>query len=529
MIISSPVRTTHVGHLGYDATTQRFEARNLPPEWQAMFTNLNKTLNELGAEGITPQEANFLLSKIEIAPPKPLPPAPSPRPSMTARSASGSATPRPPEEAPPRPPSQLPPSVPQSTSHAMTSQPPPKPTTPPTRALLELEDLRDEARKLRERVRTLEAETRALRGAEAELRQLRIELNDTRSRLDRAQQRVTELERREKMSEFTPASRQSLAPGQGMREVYAKELQALQQRSDAERETLRSQITKEASRRAACESELESLKAELRSLRADQSELLSLRTARESLQRDYERVQAERDTLEAEMQRLRASTTTSQDNEAGAQLKRLQEDLARQAARTRTLETEGSELRAKLAQSIPRSEAEAIQQDLRAKLEHSNKELATLQEQLQQEQNQVNTLRAEVRQKELTIAELREMNEALKQQQPAASEVPSDDVQIQELESSISQLSQRLRLEAEDWSTRLEALRAEKSSVESELSDTKAQLAAARTSLDAERRDFEAQLAASAKEISSLKAQLALGAKCLFLLSLFTTLTFFLR
>eukprot|EP00013_Stygamoeba_regulata_P010825 CAMPEP_0177678124 /NCGR_PEP_ID=MMETSP0447-20121125/28831_1 /TAXON_ID=0 /ORGANISM="Stygamoeba regulata, Strain BSH-02190019" /LENGTH=382 /DNA_ID=CAMNT_0019187085 /DNA_START=124 /DNA_END=1272 /DNA_ORIENTATION=- len=50
----------HEGHLGF-TETRGFEARNLPPAMQELFTQVSGTLNQMGAKKLTKKEALFIL------------------------------------------------------------------------------------------------------------------------------------------------------------------------------------------------------------------------------------------------------------------------------------------------------------------------------------------------------------------------------------------------------------------------------------------------------------------------------------
>lgn len=61
-VISGPAEGSmqHVGHLGFDES-QGFQAQNLPPELQSVFTQLNELLKMAGYKTIRQSEATFLM------------------------------------------------------------------------------------------------------------------------------------------------------------------------------------------------------------------------------------------------------------------------------------------------------------------------------------------------------------------------------------------------------------------------------------------------------------------------------------
>ena len=60
MNIQGPTDFQHEGHMGF--SEKGIEAFNLPPDWQNLLNNLNKTLQAMGVEGLSKEEAQLLLT-----------------------------------------------------------------------------------------------------------------------------------------------------------------------------------------------------------------------------------------------------------------------------------------------------------------------------------------------------------------------------------------------------------------------------------------------------------------------------------
>eukprot|EP01103_Thecamoeba_quadrilineata_P007904 TRINITY_DN17726_c0_g1_i1.p1 TRINITY_DN17726_c0_g1~~TRINITY_DN17726_c0_g1_i1.p1 ORF type:complete len:629 (-),score=218.93 TRINITY_DN17726_c0_g1_i1:130-2016(-) len=61
---SAPQSFAHEGHLSFNAQNKGFEARNLPPELQVAFQELNELLKVYGLKGISKKEAQYLLKVV---------------------------------------------------------------------------------------------------------------------------------------------------------------------------------------------------------------------------------------------------------------------------------------------------------------------------------------------------------------------------------------------------------------------------------------------------------------------------------
>lgn len=59
--ITGPVNVKHEGHVGFSENSSEIETRNLPPEYQQLFENLNKKLEMMGVTSLTKKELKFVL------------------------------------------------------------------------------------------------------------------------------------------------------------------------------------------------------------------------------------------------------------------------------------------------------------------------------------------------------------------------------------------------------------------------------------------------------------------------------------
>jgi len=466
--ISAPTRSQHIGHLGYDKDKGAFEARNLPSEWQAMFTNLNATLKAMGADDLTPQEATYLLKTMQITTTPTAAPAgatvnaaaaPTPAPAAVMTSTASSELRRPPEEAPPRPPSST-----VTTLPAPTRPAPSLTAVTPSTASASASASSGEVRVLRERVRVLEDEARTLRASEAKLRQAQVDLSEAKARAQREQQRAADLERRFKALEVDTlaakaAPRQSVQvnAGAAMREVYAKDLTQLQQRYDKDTEQLRTKLATESSARVKAEAEASELRASMRTLQQDAADSAGNARAKESLLTELEQASAAAARLEADLQHARhdaslaqqraldleaqltlakaqqqpstSGQTREQDVEAAvasvrtryeallsdahADAKRTQEATAQSQSKLRSAETERDQLRQDVQRLQRQSEApQQALKDLDAQLaalrDQQRKDRDTHGAALLEEQRRAQTLADQSRQHELQLAETRD-------------------------------------------------------------------------------------------------------------------------
>jgi len=62
--IGLPTNVEHKGHISFSSGA--FQTRNLPPEYQTLFDNLNATLKSMGVSAITEKEAKLLLKSLPV-------------------------------------------------------------------------------------------------------------------------------------------------------------------------------------------------------------------------------------------------------------------------------------------------------------------------------------------------------------------------------------------------------------------------------------------------------------------------------
>jgi hypothetical protein len=81
MVITGPTGVVHQGHVGFNTDQGRFEWHGLPESYQRLFTNLDKTLQAMGVNGLSQAEAKLLLKALPTLGPNPVSDTPLKSPS----------------------------------------------------------------------------------------------------------------------------------------------------------------------------------------------------------------------------------------------------------------------------------------------------------------------------------------------------------------------------------------------------------------------------------------------------------------